>query len=693
MKPFLFALLLFVTISTHAQDFSKVMNNAFLITRMIEKFHVQPRALNNELSKDLFRLFVDKADPDRIIFLAEDIKQLASYENSLDEEIGLRKTGFLQLASSILQKRRKQNDSLVQIICKHPFNFSLNEKITVADDTSYATSLASKQKKIYQHLKWITLDYITDNSDQLLNFSPSKQKQFIDSTELFFRNQLRVSFRKAYEQSQNIEKAVTSTGNIFCKSLALCYDPHTEFMPLDEKEEFDEELGQKPLRFGFQLDKNESDEVIIGKLSPGSPAFKNGVIKPGDKILSIQENGMPVIDIADYNFEQVDSVFNTIKSEKLFLTLKKPDGTSRQTFLFKERFASEEDEEDKVQGYVLKGVKNIGYISVPDFYLDWENEETGIHGCANDVAKEIIKLEKENIEGLIIDIRYNGGGSVQEAIDLSGIFIDGGPVGQFKTKEAKIITLKDVNGGRIFSGPMVVMVNGYSASASEMFSAAMQDYNRAIIAGTPTYGKATGQIFFPLDTTVTRETIAKIKTDQYLKITTSALYRVTGTTAQQHGVTPDIILPDLLQGFGEKEKNEDFSFRLLPIEKNKYYKPYNVLNFSQVKPLAQSFVDTSRYFIKLKEYETWYKQADEQKEFSLKLDDVLQFKKKQQEYLDFFESFTQKPSFIIENDRLQKERLKASSWLTEMDEETKKLLIDDPYVNICYLLLIKTLQP
>jgi carboxyl-terminal processing protease len=462
-------------------------------------------------------------------------------------------------------------------------------------------------------------------------------------------------------------------------------------MPLDEKEEFDEELGQKPLRFGFQLDKNESGEVIIGKLLPGSPAFKNGVIKPGDKILTIQENGMPAINIADYNFDQVDSVFNTIKSDKLFLTVKKPDGTTRQTFLLKERFASEEDEEDKVQGYVLKGVKNIGYISVPDFYLDWDNTETGIHGCANDVAKEIIKLKKENIEGLIIDIRYNGGGSLQEAIDLSGIFIDGGPVAQVKSKEAKVVTLKDVNSGTVFNGPMVIMVNGYSASASEMFSATMQDYNRAFIAGTPTYGKATGQIIFPLDTTATEETADKKKADAYLKITTFALYRVTGTTAQQHGVTPDIILPDLLQGFGEKEKNEDFSFHLLPIEKNKYYKPYNVLNFSQVKPLAQSFVDTSSYFIMLKNYETWYKQADEQKEFSLKLDDVLQFKKKQQEYLDFFEKFTQHTSFTIENDRMQNERLKASTLLTEMDEETKKLLMNDPYVNICYMLLVKTL--
>jgi carboxyl-terminal processing protease len=463
-------------------------------------------------------------------------------------------------------------------------------------------------------------------------------------------------------------------------------------MPEEEKEEFDEELGQKPLRFGMLLNENEKGEAIIGKLQPGSSAFKSGALNSGDKIITVQEPGKTAINVTDITLFQIDSIMNEIKSDKLFLTIKKPDGAIKQTTLYKERFSTEEDEEDKVQGYILKGTKNIGYISIPDFYIDWENTETGIFGCANDVAKEIIKLKKENIEGLIIDIRYNGGGSVQEAIELSGIFIDGGPVAQYKTKEPKVYTLKDVNSGSVFTGAVMILVNGYSASASEMFSATMQDYNRAIVAGSATYGKSTGQLIFPLDTTVTLENYKQNKSQNYIKITTMALYRLTGATAQQQGVVPDILLPDLLETVGEKEKNEQFAFRLLPIEKNKYYKAYNVINTDEIKRTAQALMDTSAYFKKLNDYGRWLSTMMQQKEFSMRIEDVIQFKKKQQSYINFFESFEQQPSFTVANHSLQKERLKASEWLTEMDEETKLMLCNDPYINICYRLLVKVIS-
>lgn len=693
MKPVLLTLLLVVAYSAaSSQDFSSTMDNAYLITRMVEKFHIQPRALNNELSNDLFNQVIKKADPERIVFTTEDLDQLNAYRFSLDEEINQRKTGFLQLFTSMWQKRVKQNDSLVQIICKTAFNFSLPEKYSNEEDSSYTTNIISKQKKLYKHIKWKLLDIITDTDFDFSTLQPSKQKQVLDSTETILRKATIQSFQKTYSNSLLKEKLAAGFGNLFCKSLAVCYDPHSVFMPEDEKEEFDEDLGQKPLRFGMMLNENEKGEVTIGKLQPGSSAFKSGALNSGDKIITVQEPGKTAINVTDFSLFQIDSIMNEIKSDKLFLTIKKPDGTIKQTTLYKERFSTEEDEEDKVQGYVLKGTKNIGYISIPDFYIDWENTETGIFGCANDVAKEIIKLKKENIEGLIIDIRYNGGGSVQEAIELSGIFIDGGPVAQYKTKEPKVYTLKDVNSGSVFNGEVMILVNGYSASASEMFSATMQDYNRAIIAGSPTYGKSTGQLIFPLDTTVTIENYKQKKTENYIKITTMALYRVTGATAQQQGVVPDILLPDLLETIGEKEKNEQFAFHLLPVEKNKYYKAYNLINTDEIKRTAQAVMDTSTYFKKLNDYGRWINTTMQQKEFSMRIEDVIEFKKKQQSYINFFESFEQQPSFTVANHSLQKERLKASEWLTEMDEETKLMLRNDPYINICYQLLVKVIS-
>jgi len=564
-RRYLPLLFIFTVYYGRAQDYSKSINNAFLISRMVEKFHVQPKPMNDELSSQLFQQFLKKVDEERIVFQAEDINRLSVYRYILDEEVNQRKTGFLQLVTSIWQKRIKHNDSLIRIICKTPFQFSVPEKFTEAEDTSYSISPAAKQNKLYKHVKLQMLDVVSEIKLDDAKLKLQRSKKFNDSIEVVLRKRVDEAYQKKYAASLQTSKLEIKLGNLFCSTLATCYDPHTNFMPAEEKEAFDEELGQKPLRFGFGLDENENGEVTIGNLQPGSSAFKSGAINAGDKIIAIQEPGKTNIDVSSYDLPQLDSTISETKTDKLFLTVKKPDGTSRQVTLYKERFATEEDEEDKVQSYVLKGSKNIGYISIPDFYVDWENTETGIYGCANDVAKEIIKLKKENIEGLIIDIRYNGGGSVQEAIELSGIFIDGGPVAQFKLREPKVYTLKDVNSGSIFDGPLVVMVNGYSASASEMFSGTLQDYNRAIIAGTPTYGKATGQVVFSLDTTVTREAPDQKKTEAYIKITTSAIYRLNGQTAQQHGIIPDILLPDLLQTVGEKEKDEQFVFTLAPV--------------------------------------------------------------------------------------------------------------------------------
>jgi carboxyl-terminal processing protease len=435
------------------------------------------------------------------------------------------------------------------------------------------------------------------------------------------------------------------------------------------------------------FDEDENGKILVQQLQPGSTAYKSGAINPGDQMIAIQEPGQPVISTVGSSLSNVDSLMQTIKSEKLILTVKKPDGTTRQVTLLKERFLTEEDEEDLVQGYVLNGTKKIGYISIPDFYFDWENTAVGLNGCANDVAKEIIKLKKENIQGLIIDIRFNGGGSLQEAIELTGIFIDGGPVAQYKQKEGKLAILKDVNSGSIFTGPVLVMVNGYSASASELFSAALQDYNRALIVGTPTYGKATGQIVLPLDTTITTETENTRKTDVYLKITTSALYRVTGKTAQQQGVEPDILLPDLLQSIAEREKDEVTAFRLNSIEPNKYYKPLPAVAKDNLQQTAKTYVDSSLYFKKLGEFEAWFKSMEQSAGFPLTLNDVLAFKQKQNVYTGYFESYTPASEFKVENHQLRKQRLLASAVLTESDNEVKAFISSDPYIQICYKLI------
>jgi carboxyl-terminal processing protease len=311
----------------------------------------------------------------------------------------------------------------------------------------------------------------------------------------------------------------------------------------------------------------------------------------------VRWEGKESIDVSDATAGELYHILSTEGADRLTLGVRKADGTLKEVNLQKARVAgTPEEDDDKVQGFLLKGAKTIGYISLPAFYEDWENNK-GVNGCANDVAKEIIKLKKENIGGLILDLRYNGGGSMNEAVQLSGLFIDAGPVGQVLSRDPKVYTLKDINRGTVWSGPLLVLVNGSSASASEMVAGTLQDYNRALIVGSPTYGKATAQVVLPMDTTVNLEQLdRRTVASSYLKVTISKLYRVNGSTAQMTGVKPDVLLPEPPGAGTEREADERFVLPPTPIAANKYYLPLPALPVADEQALAQKAMNGIPFF-------------------------------------------------------------------------------------------------
>ena len=287
----------------------------------------------------------------------------------------------------------------------------------------------------------------------------------------------------------------------YFNKIASCFDPHTNFFSPEQNEGFKEQLSTQEYSYGFEVDETKDGKIFIAALIPGGPAWKTGEIHKDDELLQVQANGKAAVDIATVTIDEVDDLLNGASHDKLTIKIKKTNGTIRTVTVSKEKI---ETEEDVVKGYLLSGGKKIGYISLPGFYTTWE-DETG-SGCANDMAKEIIKLKKENIDGLVLDLRYNGGGSMFEALQLCGIFIDEGPLAGIRDKTGKVIFHKDPNRGTIYDGPLVVMINNQSASASELVAAALQDYNRAVIVGSPSYGKATMQVVFPMDTTAGKKT-------------------------------------------------------------------------------------------------------------------------------------------------------------------------------------------
>ncbi len=693
MRNKLFLLSIFtLTYFTLSAQNNRSVNDAFLITRMAEKFHVQPKPVDDTFSAKVYTKILKQLDGDKIFFTSKDIEGLSKYKYELDDEIKNRNGDFLKAITKIFGDRVAKADTMISNICKTPFNFSLPEKITATEIQSYPADEKALRLKMYKFIKASVLDDIMDDDD-ILDISPQKIKKYVDSLEPLSRLTVQKEYLHPVKlMLQTVGGIQQAVGDEYCKAIAVCYDPHTEYFPQQEKENFESQLGQKSMAFGFKFKQEEDGSIKIDKVAAGSPAFKSGQINKGDKIESVQWKDQQPINVAGDDAKQLVDVLEMSNHEKATFKIKKPDGTERSVVLYKEKL-EDEDNDNKVKSFLLKGSKTVGFLSLPSFYEDWENEEQGISGCANDVAKEILKLKKENIGGLILDLRSNGGGSVKEAVELAGLFIDAGPVAQFKEKTGKIITLKDVNRGTIYDGPLMILVNGHSASASEIVAGILQDYNRAIIVGSPTYGKATAQVVLPMDTTIDMEKdISKIQTASYLKTTVSQLYRVTGNTAQAKGVAPDILLPDLLQAHPQREADEPNALISSTIESSKYFKPYAPMALANLQSAANAQTNASPYFKYLKNYIDAEKSYHEIKDISLKFSDAMEQKRKEENAVDSNEIKKEKASYTVQANSFETQQMQLDERLKDMNDQWKEYLTEDPHLHIAYdvmLLMIK----
>lgn len=673
------------------QTNDKVANDAFMLTRMVNKFHVDPRLVDDRFSKDVFTGMLAKTDPEKLFFTQSDINRLSFYNTSIDDEIKQRKTGYLNLFIKLYTIRLKQADSVITIINKTPLELYTPERLTIAENNTYPISVKAMQVKLRKQLKAaIIRGLIADMPVNFKSFNPEKQKGYIDSAVTVLQRKISAYFKRRINNIlQNPDGVNNYLDNLYCETIASCFDPHTEFLPPEKKENFESAIGKQPFIFGFTMKEDKSGGIVIENLQPGSPAYKGGKLNKGDKFLSFQWEGSPPVDVTDISIEEFSALVDESNHKRALFTMKKLDGTITNIWLQKQQVA--DNDGDRVKSFVLNGpTAKIGYIYLPAFYQDWETANDGLNGCANDVGREIIKLKQENITGLILDIRYNGGGSAEEATELAGIFIDAGPVEQFKEKDGKIFTFRDVNRGTIFDGPLVILVNGQSASASELLAGTLQDYNRAVIVGAPTYGKATAQIVFPMDTSVTYDDMLQKKTEDYIKITTSKLYRVNGTSAQFTGVQPDIVLPDILDAYAPKEADDPLALKPSTIAPNKYYQPYPALPLKTLAVAVQPEIDTNKYFNAVKALIAYSKQQKVDKDVSLNLREVIantNLNKRMNLDADINEPASTK--FMVQNNQYEITRIATDSNLKELNEEFSKKIITDTYISIAYDVLTK----
>jgi carboxyl-terminal processing protease len=667
-------------IAVNAQKSVPHCESISMVRAMLDKFHFSPIKDNPQSTADINLRFLQMLDGEQIYFTNEEAHHLLAIGNSCK---------FFEEATDLYKKKILRVDSMVNIVLAKPFDFTVKEEIAIQEDNTFMNSATQTllDTRLTKILKLSTMVNMFDKVEDSLRYI-SPNKVYLEN-EAESRDEVKAEFHDFKERMINHPAGYEEhLLTYYLEAIALTYDPHSSHFTPRQKERFEKALSKEAYSFGFGLDETNDGAIIIAYLTPGGAAWKSGKLHKGD-VLTKVSFGKKEYDVSKKSVNQLLDIFNTVNSDAVTLTIINSNGIEEKVDLKKEKI---EVEENLITGVILKGDKKIGYIMLPGFYTEFG--QANALGCANDVAKEIVKMQQEGIEGLILDLRYNGGGSVTEALDLAGIFIGEGPLMIEKTGTQKPKTLIDKNRGTIYNGPLLVMVNGSSASASEIVAAALQDYNRALIVGSPTYGKATAQIVLPVDTNLSYDKApAFINTNYgFVKVTTSSVYRVKKNSHQKVGVQPDILLPGILEEVQEKEASYKNALPSDVVVKEIYnYMPLPALPVASLVGKSSARVLNSKSFLALKKMNLEYQKIDEQmnKSIPLNLDAYKALKLKIEnisEELDTISSAQTIP-YKVENTQFEETIIQADEHKKEVNKKTLKNVSKDIFIEESYKIL------
>lgn len=668
-----------------AQTYSKndLAPKAKILVRFMEKNHYQPHSWDDSMSARLYDRWIEILDDDHLIFFKSDMEQFGNYRLKLDDEINSGNMEFFDKSVAVYFQRIKQLDSIVHVALKSAFNFT-KEEFTGEKIKSNPIDANEMSARWQKYMKARVLSGIMDEyADSVSTLPATGFPKNFSSVEIRARRKLELRLNRfTSELKRPFNEFEKEFGDAFLDAMAWCYDPHSNYMNADQKKAFASETSAAAFSAGMKVERNENGEIYILSLEPGGPAWRSGELHAGDIIEAIAVGSTESKDVAGLDADEVDKILQNVNDKPLQLTIRNGSAT-KKVVISKEKIT---DDESIVKSFLLNGKKKIGYIELPGFYTS-ENEgvtnvnDIDLNGCANDVAKEIVKLKEDKIDGLILDLRFNGGGSMWESMQLAGIFIDYGSVASLKDKAGKVVFLKDPNRGTVYTGPLLVLVNGQSASASELTAACLQDYNRALIVGGTTYGKGTSQVVLPMDTALDLSgqknyTLQK----DFVKITEGKFYRVNGSTTQFTGVIPDIFLPE--PGFDEREEKNASALR--PDESRKaMFQQLPELPKERLKNLSAVRVSLDSFFVRINRLNQIARGEHDFGKIPLKWESFLKNYRERKLMEDGkpepVSNRTKKIS--AENNSFDKQKLIfASDLAREMNKDRLEEKEDDPYV-------------
>ncbi|WP_310393400.1 carboxy terminal-processing peptidase [Hymenobacter sp.] len=550
----------------------------------LTQLHYQPEKLDDQFSRRVFDLYLKRIDGNKQLLLAPEVAQLRQFQTTIDDQLKGGTHEFLDVSSQLLSKRIVEIQALYRQLLAQPFDFTALETWeTDAAKATYAADAAAQREQWRKLLKYQVLAQLSELMDEearkkdkplaatAVGASPATTSDR-PRTAAELEAEARKRVLKYYDEAFADQRQADVNDRLaeFANVIANTYDPHTEYFAPIVRDNFDIAMSGRLEGTGAQLQEDEG-HLKVTDIVAGSASFRQGELKVGDIILRVAQGAAEPVSVEGMRFDKAVKLIRGPKGTEVRLTVRKPDGATlvipivRDVVVIAETYAQ--------SALVKQGGRTFGYIHLPGFYADFGGK--GGRSSAADVKAELAKLRQENVAGVVLDLRSNGGGSLRDAVDMGGLFVPSGPMVQVKAGRGRAEALPDEDPAVQYAGPLVVLVNKYSASASEILAAAMQDYRRGIVMGSTTYGKGTVQQVFDLDNAVSPEAKA-LKPLGSLKLTIQKFYRVNGGSTQFKGVVPDIALPDVLTSHAKGEQESEYPLQwdeIAPVA----YQPTNTL--------------------------------------------------------------------------------------------------------------------
>jgi carboxyl-terminal processing protease len=589
-----------------------------LLTMVLERGHYSPVAIDDAFSKKVYAKYLDNIDPTKRFFLQSDIEEFSKYETKIDDMIKNKDLTFFNLTNSRLLQRMQECRAIYDDVLDNPFDFNTNENINVDyEKLPYAKNKRELVDRWRKQLKLQALSSITDKQKLEDDKKEKDAKYVVKSFETIEKEVRESSLKSLNEYFDFIQKELTRNDwfSIYLNAIVERFDPHTFYFSPEDKEKFDVSMSGTFEGIGARLQK-KNDAVEISELISGGPAWKGKELEAGDLILKVGQGKEEPIDVAGMRLDDVVKKIKGPKGTEVRLTVKKVDGTIKVISIIRDEVETEET--FAKSSIVEKDGKRFGVIYLPKFYISFENKEN--RDAFKDVAAEIERLKAQNIDGIVMDLRDNGGGSLETVVKMVGLFIPEGPVVQVKAPGRDPEILPDPDKKVQYDGPLVVMINNFSASASEIFAAAIQDYKRGIVVGSKhSYGKGTVQNVIDLNQFIRGNSYGDLGA---LKTTIQKFYRINGGSTQREGVLSDIIFPDRFTYLDMGERDEESALPWDKIAPAKY-EPLN-MNYDGIIANSKKRIASNNYFNLIDENAKWIFERKDENTFSLNLN---QFKK------------------------------------------------------------------